>query len=77
MVGPSPDEEIAAALASHREAMLDRTNAEVARRLDLDGKPRHVVDLGCGLGATARFLTRLGAASSDRSYGSYPKSGRR
>jgi ubiquinone/menaquinone biosynthesis C-methylase UbiE len=43
----------------NREAMLDRTNAEVARRLDLDEKPQHVVDLGCGLGATARFLTRL------------------
>ena len=42
----------------NREAMLERANAEVARRLDLDGKPRHIVDLGCGLGATARFITR-------------------
>jgi len=42
----------------NREAMLERTNAEVAQRLQLDGKPRRIVDLGCGLGATARFLTR-------------------
>src|SRR5260370_1757575 len=42
----------------NREAMLERANAEVARRLALDGKPRHIVDLGCGLGATARFITR-------------------
>src|SRR5216684_2333967 len=42
----------------NREAMLERANAEVARRLDLDGNPRHIVDLGCGLGATARFITR-------------------
>src|SRR5260370_31317781 len=42
----------------NREAMLERANAEVDRRLDLDGKPRHIVDLGCGLGATARFITR-------------------
>jgi MPBQ/MSBQ methyltransferase len=42
----------------NREAMLERTNAEVARRLHLDGNPKRIVDLGCGLGATARFLTR-------------------
>src|SRR5260370_187978 len=29
----------------NREAMLERANAEVARRLDLDGKPLHIVDL--------------------------------
>jgi len=42
----------------NREAMLERANEEVARRLDLDENPRHIVDLGCGLGATARFITR-------------------
>jgi MPBQ/MSBQ methyltransferase len=42
----------------NREAMLERANQQVATRLGLDGKPRHIVDLGCGLGATARFITR-------------------
>jgi MPBQ/MSBQ methyltransferase len=42
----------------NREAMLEQANAEVAGRLNLDEKPRRIVDLGCGLGATARFLNR-------------------
>jgi MPBQ/MSBQ methyltransferase len=42
----------------NREAMLERANAEVARRFGFDGQPRHIVDLGCGLGATARSITR-------------------
>jgi MPBQ/MSBQ methyltransferase len=43
----------------NREAMLERANAEAAKRLDLDENPQHIVDLGCGLGATARSITRL------------------
>src|SRR5258708_9213261 len=42
----------------NREAMLERANAEVARRLVLDGTPPHIVDLACGLGANARFIAR-------------------
>jgi cyclopropane fatty-acyl-phospholipid synthase-like methyltransferase len=39
------------------EAMLEQMNAEVWRRLGLAGAAR-VVDLGCGLGATARAISR-------------------
>jgi cyclopropane fatty-acyl-phospholipid synthase-like methyltransferase len=48
-----------------REAMLEQMNAEVLARLQLDGiaKP-HLLDLGCGLGATLRsFARRLPGAS--------------
>lgn len=38
-----------------REAMLEQTNQEVLKRLHLDHQARRVLDLGCGLGATARF----------------------
>src|SRR5215813_1441756 len=41
-----------------REAMLERTNGEVVARLDVGSGASHVADLGCGLGATARHLTR-------------------
>jgi cyclopropane fatty-acyl-phospholipid synthase-like methyltransferase len=42
-----------------REAMLEQMNAEVLARLRLDGltKP-HLLDLGCGLGATLRNFAR-------------------
>jgi MPBQ/MSBQ methyltransferase len=39
-----------------REGMLERANQEVVERLGLDAASRRVIDLGCGLGATARFL---------------------
>src|ERR1035438_1407578 len=39
-----------------REAMLEHANQEVVRRLGLTAQSRRVLDLGCGLGATARFL---------------------
>jgi len=48
----------------HREAMLEQMNAEVLRRLGLDGiaEPQ-LLDLGCGLGATLRsFARRLPSA---------------
>jgi cyclopropane fatty-acyl-phospholipid synthase-like methyltransferase len=48
----------------HREAMLERMNAEVLARLRLDGiaEPK-LLDLGCGLGATLRsFARRLPSA---------------
>jgi SAM-dependent methyltransferase len=42
-----------------REAMLERMNAEVLERLDLEGAKRpNLVDLGCGLGATLRSFAR-------------------
>ncbi len=42
-----------------REAMLEQMNAEVLQRLHLAGiaKP-HLLDLGCGLGATLRSFSR-------------------
>ena len=42
-----------------REAMLEQMNAEVLKRLQVDGiaKPR-LLDLGCGLGATLRSFAR-------------------
>ena len=48
-----------------REAMLERMNAEVLARLQLDGiaEPQ-LLDLGCGLGATLRsFARRLPSAT--------------
>ena len=40
-----------------REPMLDRMNTEVIRRLNLPTDlPSNVLDMGCGLGATARHL---------------------
>lgn len=42
-----------------REAMLEQMNAQVLRRLQLDGIVNpHLVDLGCGLGATLRSFAR-------------------
>lgn len=42
-----------------REAMLEQMNTEVLSRLRLAGKPEPVVlDLGCGLGATLRSISR-------------------
>jgi MPBQ/MSBQ methyltransferase len=41
------------------EAMLERMNAEVLARLALDpGRPCRLLDLGCGVGATARSAAR-------------------
>jgi cyclopropane fatty-acyl-phospholipid synthase-like methyltransferase len=49
----------------HREAMLEEMNAEVLRRLNVDGiGVPQLLDLGCGLGATLRsFARRLPSAS--------------
>jgi SAM-dependent methyltransferase len=41
-----------------REAMLARMDDEVVRRLALGNGPVRAVDLGCGVGATARALAR-------------------
>jgi ubiquinone/menaquinone biosynthesis C-methylase UbiE len=41
------------------EAMLEAMNDEVLARLDLDpARPCRILDLGCGLGATARQIAR-------------------
>jgi cyclopropane fatty-acyl-phospholipid synthase-like methyltransferase len=43
----------------NREAMLEQMNAEVLARLQLDGiREPHLLDLGCGLGATLRSVSR-------------------
>jgi MPBQ/MSBQ methyltransferase len=43
----------------NREAMLEQMNAEVLARLQLDGiRDPHLLDLGCGLGATLRSVSR-------------------
>jgi MPBQ/MSBQ methyltransferase len=40
-----------------REAMLDRMNEAVLDRLEIDAeRPAALADMGCGLGATARFI---------------------
>jgi MPBQ/MSBQ methyltransferase len=40
-----------------REAMLEQMNREILRRLQLtDAAPAHILDMGCGLGATLRSL---------------------
>ena len=42
-----------------REAMLEQLNLEVAGRLHLNsGEPSFLIDLGCGVGATARSVAR-------------------
>src|SRR5437016_13547767 len=42
-----------------RETMLEQMNAEVLARLKLDGITEpHLLDLGCGLGATLRSFAR-------------------
>lgn len=42
-----------------RETMLEQMNAEVLRRLEVDGMAKpHLLDLGCGLGATLRSFAR-------------------
>jgi cyclopropane fatty-acyl-phospholipid synthase-like methyltransferase len=43
----------------NREAMLEQMNAEVLIRLNSDGNAEpHLLDLGCGLGATLRSFAR-------------------
>lgn len=43
----------------NRERMLEQMNLEVAKRLDLDAKESPLlVDMGCGVGATARCIAR-------------------
>jgi MPBQ/MSBQ methyltransferase len=43
----------------HREAMLEQMNAEVLVRLQLESVAEpHLLDLGCGLGATLRSFAR-------------------
>lgn len=37
------------------EAMLENTNRQVFRHLQLDDNQNHLLDMGCGVGATARF----------------------
>jgi MPBQ/MSBQ methyltransferase len=39
-----------------REAMLEEMNCEVLRRLGLDTVSPHMLDMGCGLGATLRSI---------------------
>lgn len=39
-----------------RETMLEEMNAQVAERLELPGSVESVYDLGCGLGASMRFI---------------------
>jgi SAM-dependent methyltransferase len=46
------------------EPMLEQMNEEILARLAMDEAPRHVLDLGCGLGATARHLARRLPAAS-------------
>ena len=42
-----------------REQMLEQMNAEVARRLQLGAQqPALLIDLGCGVGATARHIAK-------------------
>jgi cyclopropane fatty-acyl-phospholipid synthase-like methyltransferase len=42
------------------EGMLDRMNFEVLDRLCVDAaSPQHLLDMGCGLGATARYAARM------------------
>lgn len=42
-----------------RETMLEQMNAEIAERLRIDAeKPAFLLDLGCGVGATARHIAR-------------------
>jgi len=41
-----------------REAMLDKMNREVLRRLQLDTEAPRILDMGCGLGATLRSMSR-------------------
>ena len=42
------------------EGMLDRMNHETLSLLRLDpGSPQHVLDMGCGLGATARYAAAI------------------
>jgi ubiquinone/menaquinone biosynthesis C-methylase UbiE len=42
------------------ERMLDQMNFEVYKRLQVpENQPAKILDLGCGLGATARYLAKL------------------
>lgn len=43
------------------EALLENTNRCVFRLLNLKGSRNHLLDMGCGLGATARFCARQAA----------------
>lgn len=40
------------------EAMLENTNRQVFQRLELPGEENRLLDLGCGVGATARFCAQ-------------------
>lgn len=40
------------------EAMLENTNRQVYRMLRLEGEGNRLLDMGCGVGATARFCAR-------------------
>jgi SAM-dependent methyltransferase len=55
----------------NREAMLQEMNHEVIRHLCLGGNSAHVIDLGCGTGATARTLARQ-YKSEDACVAPYP-----
>lgn len=38
-----------------RDTMLNRMNNEIFKRLNVIGKKKHIVDLGCGMGASIRY----------------------
>jgi cyclopropane fatty-acyl-phospholipid synthase-like methyltransferase len=42
----------------HREAMLEEMNRQVQKRLKIDTPDPHILDFGCGLGATLRSFAR-------------------
>ncbi len=46
------------------EAMLENTNRTVLQSLKLRGQQNYVLDMGCGLGATARFAAGQTAVAS-------------
>ena len=46
------------------EAMLENTNRAVLQSLKLRGQQNYVLDMGCGLGATARFAAGQTAVAS-------------
>ncbi|MGH1486881.1 MAG: SAM-dependent methyltransferase [Cellvibrionaceae bacterium] len=48
-----------------REALLNEMNAQVCQRLDLESIQKNtVIDLGCGVGATARYFAKQYSLSS-------------
>lgn len=46
------------------EAMLENTNRQVFNQLQLQGGQNHLLDMGCGVGATARFCARQDGVAS-------------